>query len=47
MKPQKHKTSVRIFCLVVAVLMVLSLFSTVFILTCLRGINSKKEPPDP
>lgn len=28
MKPQKHKTSVRIFCLVVAVLMVLSLFST-------------------
>ena len=31
MKPQKHKSSVRIFCLVVAVLMVLSLFSTVFI----------------
>lgn len=30
MKPQKHKTAVRIFCLVVAVLMVLSLFSTVF-----------------
>ena len=29
MKPQKHKTSVCIFCLVVAVLMVLSLFSTV------------------
>ena len=29
MKPQKHKTSVRIFCLVAAVLMVLSLFSTV------------------
>lgn len=29
MKPQKHKTSVLIFCLVVAVLMVLSLFSTV------------------
>lgn len=29
MKPQKHKTSVRIFCLAVAVLMVLSLFSTV------------------
>ena len=29
MKPQKHKTSVRSFCLVVAVLMVLSLFSTV------------------
>ena len=29
MKPQKHMTSVRIFCLVVAVLMVLSLFSTV------------------
>ena len=27
MKPQKHKTAVRIFCLVVAVLMV---FSTVF-----------------
>ena len=31
MKPQKHKTAVRIFCLVVAVLMVLSLFSTVFV----------------
>ena len=30
MKPQKHKTSVRILCLVVAVLMILSLFSTVF-----------------
>ena len=30
MKPQKHKTSVRIFCLVFAVLMILSLFSTVF-----------------
>ena len=29
MKPQKHKTGVRIFCLVIAVLMVLSLFSTV------------------
>ena len=29
MKPKKHKTSVRIFCLVFAVLMVLSLFSTV------------------
>ncbi len=29
MKPQKHKPAVRIFCLVVAVLMVLSLFSTV------------------
>ena len=30
MKPQKHKTAVRIFCLGGAVLMVLSLFSTVF-----------------
>ena len=30
MKPQKHKTAVRIFCLVVAVLMVQSLVSTVF-----------------
>ena len=30
MKTQKHKTSVRIFCLVVAVLMILSLLSTVF-----------------
>ena len=30
MKPQKHKTYVRIFCLVVAVLMILSLLSTVF-----------------
>lgn len=29
MKPQKHKTGVRIFCLVVAVLMVVSLFSSV------------------
>ena len=30
MKPQKHKTAVRILCLVVTVLMVLSLVSTVF-----------------
>ena len=30
MKPQKHKTAVRIFCLVVAVIMVMSIFSTVF-----------------
>lgn len=30
MKPQKHKTSVRIFCLVVAVLMILSLFSLAY-----------------
>ena len=29
MKPQKHKPAVRIFCLVVAVVMVLSLFSSV------------------
>ena len=29
MKPQKPKTGVRIFCLVVAVLMVVSLFSSV------------------
>lgn len=29
MKPQKHKTSVRIFCLVFAAMMVVSLFSTV------------------
>ena len=29
MKPKKHKTGVRIFCLVVAVLMVVSLFSSV------------------
>lgn len=29
MKQQKHKTAVRVFCLVFAALMVLSLFSTV------------------
>lgn len=29
MKPQKHKTAVRIFCLVSAAMMVLSLFSTI------------------
>ena len=29
MKPQKHKPAVRIFCLVVAAVMVLSLFSSV------------------
>ena len=29
MKPQKHKTSVRIFCLVIAVVMIISLFSSV------------------
>ena len=29
MKPQKHKPAVRIFCFVVAVVMVLSLFSSV------------------
>ncbi len=29
MKQQKHKTAIRIFCLVFAALMVLSLFSTV------------------
>lgn len=29
MKPQKHKTAVRIFCLVFAALMIVSLFSTI------------------
>lgn len=29
MKPQKHKTAVRIFCLVFAALMILSLFSSI------------------
>lgn len=29
MKPQKHKMAVRIFCLVFAAMMVLSLFSTI------------------
>ena len=29
MKPQKHKTAVRIFCLVFAGLMIVSLFSTI------------------
>ena len=29
MKPQKHKTAVRIFCLVFTAMMVLSLFSTI------------------
>ena len=48
MKPQKHKTAVRIFCLVVAVLMVLSLFSTVFspLPTGHKRKNSK-EPSEP
>lgn len=29
MKPQKHKTAVRIFCLVFVALMIVSLFSTI------------------
>lgn len=29
MKPQKHKTAVRIFCLIFAALMIVSLFSTI------------------
>ena len=29
MKPHKHKTAVRIFCLVFAALMIVSLFSTI------------------
>ena len=29
MKPQKHKPVVRIFCLVIAVVMIISLFSSV------------------
>lgn len=29
MKPQKHKPTVRIFCLVIAVVMIISLFSSV------------------
>ena len=29
MKPQKHKTAVRIFCLIFAVLMIVSLLSSV------------------
>lgn len=29
MKPQKHKTAVRIFCVVFAALMIVSLFSTI------------------
>lgn len=29
MKPQKHKLAVRIFCLVIAVVMIISLFSSV------------------
>ena len=29
MKPQKHKPAVRIFCLVIAVFMIISLFSSV------------------
>ena len=39
MKPQKHKTSVRIFCLVVAVLMILEPFLYGIFLTSLRGIT--------
>ena len=29
MKPQKHKPAVRIFCLVIAVVMIINLFSSV------------------
>ncbi len=29
MKPQKHKPAVRIFCLIIAVVMILGLFSSV------------------
>ena len=29
MKPSKHKTGVRLFCLLIALLMVVSLFSTI------------------
>lgn len=29
MKPQKHKSAVRVFCLVIAVTMILGLFSSV------------------
>ena len=50
MKPQKHKTAVRIFCLVFAAMMVLRSVqhhSVLVVLRRLRRSPNSKEPSDP